>query len=314
MPVATLSLLIKEKASELGFDLCGITSVQPILEWKERFSEWLKSEMNGNMEYLSRNISMRSDPGLLVENAKSIIVTGLNYFPGSVNFNTNNFIISKYAYGDDYHKLIKGKLKILLNYIRELQPYSGGRIFADSAPIFEKAWARQAGLGWVGKNSVLINPEIGSFFFIGEIITDIELSYDKPYEKDNCRTCSKCVEACPTGAININKTIDARRCISYLTVENKSEIPLEFNGKTRSRIFGCDICQDICPWNKRAKSHNINELRPSENLIQMNTNDWVSLTEGDFEKLFKKAAIKRVKFEGLKRNISFAINSITTDN
>jgi epoxyqueuosine reductase len=260
--------------------------------------------MNAGMDYLARNTGIRTNPSLLVRGAKSIIVAGLNYYSSPMQGGDGIPIISRYAYGRDYHTVVKEKLKLLLDYIVSLQPSVEGKFFVDNGPVLEKAWAKEAGLGWIGRHSVLINREIGSFVFLGEIILNIELQYDTPYNKDNCKGCRICLDACPTRAINDDRTIDARRCISWLTVENKNTIPEEFRGKMNDRIFGCDICQEVCPWNKHAKTNNEPEFTISPALIKMSRKGWLSLSKDKYLELFSHSSVARLKYEKLTANIA----------
>ena len=256
------------------------------------------------MHYMQNNLEKRLDPSLLQEKAKSIISVLFNYFPKKTDFQTNNFIVSKYAFGKDYHFILKYKLKELLRSIEEKFGKVSARIFVDSAPVLEKAWAERAGLGWIGKNTCLINKKSGSFFFIGEIILDIELEYDVPH-KNYCGSCTKCLDACPTNALIKPYTLDSRKCISYLTIENKENLPDDLKDKFEGRIFGCDICQDVCPYNRFSIKHTEPDLLPNYKFRNLKKEDWINLNKEDFNRIFKKSALKRIKFEGLKRNIDF---------
>jgi epoxyqueuosine reductase len=299
-----LSRIIKQEALNLGFSACGIARTNRLKEDAGRLIEWLSQGMFAGMHYMHNYIEKRIDPRKLLPNAKSIITVLLNYFP-TINLDEdNNLIISKYAYGQDYHTVVKKRLKSLQLFINKQVSQPGTRIFVDSAPVLERTWAALAGLGWIGKNANLISPEHGSFVFIGEIITDIELEYDIPI-KDRCGGCTKCLQACPTGAIVSPRKIDSNRCISYCTIENKGPMPENLKGKFNNRIFGCDICQDVCPWNHKAVPHNIPELQPSHGLIAMTRNDWQNLTEKKYNELFNNSAVKRAKYSGLKRNIDY---------
>jgi epoxyqueuosine reductase len=263
----------------------------------------------GEMSYLANHFDKRLDPTMLVPGAKSVVVVLLNYFPQQLQTGTNAPIISKYAYGNDYHMVVKEKMKALFDFINtELQPIEG-RIFTDSAPVLERAWAVQAGLGWIGKNGLLINRELGSFFFIGELIVDLELEYDQPFEREYCGSCNQCLSACPTKALVKPCILDARRCISYLTIELKNSIPEEYAPKLLKRAFGCDICQDVCPWNRQPKPTNIEEFNPHPNLMQWSKEDWMGLTHEQFQILFKNSAIKRTGYNKLMENIRLAISS-----
>lgn len=293
---------IKTEAKKLGFSSCGISKARFLSEEAKNFEKWLSNGYQGSMSYLERNIDKRLDPTLLVPGSKSIISLAFNYFPPKKLIDNNNFIISKYAYGKDYHKVLKKKLKKLLFLMRERIGDIEGRVFVDSAPIHERAWAKLSGLGWVGKNSLLINKNQGSYFFLAEIICDLELEYDEPV-LNRCGNCSRCIDACPTGAITKAQVINAKKCISYLTIENKDNIPEELNDSMNNSIFGCDVCQDVCPWNKNSKPHEEIEFLPKKNLKKLRKKDWVELTEETFDRIFEGSAIKRTKYKGLKRNI-----------
>ena len=293
---------IKKEAKKLGFSSCGISKARFLSEEAKNFEKWLSNGYQGSMSYLERNIDKRLDPTLLVPGSKSVISLAFNYFPPKKLIDNNNFIISKYAYGKDYHKVLKKKLKKLLFLMRERIGDIEGRVFVDSAPIHERAWAKLSGLGWVGKNSLLINKNQGSYFFLAEIICDLELEYDEPV-LNRCGNCSRCIDACPTGAITKAQVINAKKCISYLTIENKDNIPEELNDSMNNSIFGCDVCQDVCPWNKKSKPHEEIEFLPKKNLKKLRKKDWVELTEETFDRIFEGSAIKRTKYKGLKRNI-----------
>jgi epoxyqueuosine reductase len=297
------SKLVKKKASELGFDYCGIAKADFLSDEAPLLEQWLKQEMHGKMHYLAHHFDKRLDPRLLVEGAKSVVTFMLNYYPEEKI--ENGYKIAKYAYGKDYHFVIKDKLNLLLQQLQEEIGEINGRVFVDSAPIMERAWAAKSGLGWQGKHTLLINKKAGSFFFLAEMITDLELMPDSPIG-DYCGTCRRCIEACPTEAIVGNNLLDASRCISYLTIELKEEIPTEFQGKMENWIFGCDICQDVCPWNKRfSKPHHTPDFLPNEMLKNMQQKDWKEITQEVFSKMFQKSAVKRAKYEGFIRNIRF---------
>ena len=255
------------------------------------------------MSYLEKNIDKRLDPRILVPESKSIISLTYNYYPPKKLINKNNFIISKYAYGRDYHKVLKKKLKKLFNNMKEKIGNIEGRVFVDSAPVHERAWAKLSGLGWIGKNSLLINKDVGSYFFIAEIICDLELEYDVPVS-DRCGNCTRCIDACPTNAITQAQVIDSNKCISYLTIENKNSIPKELKNEMNQSIFGCDICQDICPWNRFSTPHDEKEFLPNQKLKKLRKKDWIELTEETFNRIFEGSAIKRAKYKGLKKNIN----------
>lgn len=299
------SRLIKEQATRLGFSYCGISKATFLEKEARRLDEWLKRGYQGKMAYMENHFDKRLDPRLLVDNAKSVVSLLLNYYTEDVQEDPNSPKISKYAYGEDYHNVIKSKLRELFEFIHDNIGEVGGRIFVDSAPVMDKAWAERSGLGWIGKNANLIHPKNGSFFFIAELIIDLDLEPDGPM-KDYCGTCTRCLDACPTQAIVEPYVIDGSKCISYLTIELKDEIiPSDFKGKMDDWIFGCDICQDVCPWNRFSKKHSISEFEPHESLLKMSKADWEDLTEEVFRELFRKSAIKRTKYSGLKRNISF---------
>jgi epoxyqueuosine reductase len=300
-----LSKKIKDFAYSIGFDLIGIAPSRELTYHKTKLQKWLSAGMNADMGFLSRETGKRCDPALLLEGAKSVIVTGMSYYPAEYQGGNGTPVISRYVYGNDYHSVIGDKLKILLDYIISLVPGVRGKICVDSSPVLEKGWAREAGLGWIGKNSVIINRETGSFIFLGELVLDIELQSDKPFSEDLCGTCTLCLEACPTKAINQNKTIDARKCISWLTVENKNPIPEEFRDMMNDRIFGCDICQDVCPWNWLLKPHNNPDFELSERVKNMSGAEWASLSPDDFNLLFKKSSVKRADYSRLMSNIRF---------
>ncbi len=291
---------------EMGFIACGIAKAGFMEMEASIFENWLKQNMHGEMSYMENYFDKRLDPTKLVEGAKSVIVFLYNYFPAETLPETDNYILSKYAYGTDYHFVIKDKLKSLIKEIQEKTGEIHARAFVDSAPVLERAWAERAGLGWIGKNANFIVPKAGSFFFIAEIITDLELEYDEHKNNDFCGTCRNCIDACPTQAIVAPGVIDARKCISYLTIELRDEIPSGFMGEFEDRIFGCDICQDVCPWNRFSKPHQETKFNPGLELTQMKKADWENLTKEHFNKIFKNSAVKRTKFEGLIRNVKFA--------
>lgn len=283
---------------------CGVSKAEFLEEEAPRLEKWLKSNKHGNMQYMENNFDKRLDPRLLVDGAKTLVSLALNYFPEKVQVD-DSYKLSKYAYGEDYHFIIKWKLKELMKFISEEIGEVGGRVFVDSAPVLDRAWAKKSGLGWIGKNANLINKQAGSFFFIAELIIDLELEADGPV-KDYCGTCTACIDECPTDAIPEPFVVDGSKCISYLTIELKDEIiPREFQGKMEDWMFGCDICQDVCPWNRFSKPHSEPLLNPKPNLLGLNKRDWEDLTEEVFRDLFKNSAVKRTKFDGLKRNIDF---------
>lgn len=300
-----LTQWLKNRASALGFETCGIANAGFLENESPRLEKWLKARMHGDMTWMENHSEKRLDPTKLVEGAKSVVVLLHNYFPEKEIPTDDNFIISKYAYGKDYHLVIKEKLKILLQELSEKAGGCEGRVFVDSAPVLERAWAVKAGLGWIGKNGCLIVPGKGSFFFISEIITNLEFDYDTPLPVDFCGSCRKCIDACPTNALIAPRVLDARKCISYLTIESKNEIPEAFSGKFSDRIFGCDICQDVCPWNRFAKPNPEPQFQPYPTLLQMKKKDWAELTKEAFENLFADSAVKRAKYTELMRNIKF---------
>ncbi|HVS91497.1 MAG TPA: tRNA epoxyqueuosine(34) reductase QueG [Mucilaginibacter sp.] len=303
------SKLIKKEAKNLGFIFCGIAEAGFLQEEAPRLENWLKQGMQGEMHYMENYFDKRLDPRLLVDGARSVISLGLNYYTDLVPNDPAAPKISKYAYGDDYHHVIKHKLKRLLEIINEKIGEVNGRAFVDSAPVLDKAWAKKAGLGWVGKNTNLINTKKGSFFFLAELIVDLELEYDIPSTADHCGTCTRCIDACPTEAIVAPYVVDGSKCISYLTIELKDNIPTEFQGKMDNWVFGCDVCQDVCPWNRFSVLNREPAFQPKNELLVMNKRDWDEITEEVFQKVFKDSPVKRTKFSGLKRNIDFLRNS-----
>ena len=300
----SLSLLIREKAHDLGFDLCGIAPSRILNEHEERIKNWCSSGMNGSMEYLCRNTLTRINPVLLFPGVKSVIATGLNYFTERKQGGKGVPVISRYAYGLKYQDVIKSRLTELLEFIKDNCPGAEGKAFVDSSPVLEKAWAREAGLGWPGRHSIMINSEIGSFFFIGIIFVNVVLDYDKPFAEDHCSSCRLCIDSCPTGAINDDRTINAGKCISYLTIESKLPVPDEIASEIEGRIFGCDKCQEVCPWNKNAQPNRNSEFELPEEVKRMTPVEWRNLSEEQFKRLFNNSAILRQKFEIFKKNIS----------
>lgn len=295
---------IKSKAAELGFSFCGVSKAEFLEDEASRLEEWLKRGYQGKMHYLENHFDKRLDPTLLVPGAKSVISLIYNYFPSKDLADKSKFKIAKYAYGEDYHTVVKEKLRILLENVKQEVGEVSGRAFVDSAPVMERAWAKRSGVGWVGKNSLLLNREMGSFIFLAEMIIDLELEYDSPV-KDYCGSCTACMDACPTEAITEPYVVDGSKCISYFTIELKEEIPAEVKGKFENWIFGCDICQDVCPWNNFSKPHREERFEPETHLEAMTRQDWIEITEEVFLKLFKKSAVRRTKLSGLKRNIAF---------
>ena len=295
--------LIKVEAKRLGFLSCGISKAEFLEEEAPRLEKWLNQNRHGEMQYMENHFDKRLDPTKLVEGSKSVISLLLNYYP-SESQNPESYKISKYAYGVDYHFVIKDKLKNLLHFIQEEIGEVHGRAFVDSAPVLDKAWAAKSGLGWIGKHSNLLTQQVGSFYFIAELIVDLELEYDSPVT-DHCGTCTACIDACPTEAIVEPYVVDGSKCISYFTIELKNEIPSEFHGKFDDWMFGCDVCQDVCPWNRFSKSHSEPLFNPNAELLSFSKKDWQEITEDVFKKVFKKSPVKRTKFQGFKRNIDF---------
>lgn len=300
----TATQIIKTKAQELGFSFCGIAKAEFLEQEAPRLEEWLKRGYQGKMSYLENYFDKRLDPTLLVSGAKSVVSLVYNYYPKKDLAEDDNLKIAKYAYGEDYHFVVKDKLKILLTHLNETIGEVNGRAFVDSAPVMEGAWAQKSGLGWVGKNSLLLNRSAGSFFFLAELIIDLELEYDSP-TKDYCGTCTACMDACPTDAIAEPYVVDGSKCISYFTIELKDEIPNDVSGKFENWIFGCDICQDVCPWNRFSSPHNESRFDPSPTLENMKSDDWKEITEEVFKSVFKNSAVKRTGLKGLQRNIRF---------
>lgn len=297
------TIIIKQEAKRLGFDFCGISKADFLKEEAPRLEKWLKENKHGQMQYMENYFDKRLDPRLLVEGSKSIVSLLYNYYPEQVQ-RSDSPKISKYAYGKDYHEVIREKLKEFLLSLKEKIGNINGRAFVDSAPVMDKVWAAKSGLGWVGKNSNLINKEQGSFFFIAELIIDIELEYDGPI-KDYCGTCTKCIDACPTEAIVAPYIVDGSKCISYLTIELKEEISNEFKNKMQGWVFGCDVCQDVCPWNSFSKPHDESQFNNTNGLLNFSETEWDDMTEETFNLVFKHSAVKRTKYKGLKRNLKF---------
>ncbi|WP_233098699.1 tRNA epoxyqueuosine(34) reductase QueG [Aureibaculum flavum] len=299
----TWSSLIKAEAKRLGFLSCGISKAEFLEAEAPRLEKWLNQNMNGEMSYMENHFDKRLDPTKLVEDSKSVISLLLNYYPEKEQVD-HTFNISKYAYGTDYHFVIKDKLKNLLTFIQTEIGEVNGRAFVDSAPVLDKAWAAKSGLGWIGKHSNLLTQQVGSFYFIAELIIDLDLNYDAP-TTDHCGTCTACIDACPTQAITDPYVVDGSKCISYFTIELKNEIPNSVKGQFDDWMFGCDICQDVCPWNRFSKPHQEPLFNPHPELLEMTKKDWTELTEDVFKRVFKKSAVKRTKFTGLQRNIRF---------
>jgi epoxyqueuosine reductase len=296
--------LIKTEAKRLGFLSCGISKAQFLEEEAPRLEKWLSNNMHGKMHYMENHFDKRLDPTKLVEGSKSVISLLLNYYPSEEQKDKTAPKISKYAYGIDYHFVIKNKLKQLLEFIQQEIGEVNGRAFVDSAPVLDKAWAAKSGLGWMGKHTNLLTQQMGSFYFIAELIVDLDLDYDLP-TTDHCGSCTACIEACPTQAIVEPYVVDGSKCISYFTIELKENIPTELKGKLDDWMFGCDVCQDVCPWNRFSKPHREPLFNPHPELLAMTKKDWEEITEDTFKKVFKDSAVKRAKFSGLKRNIQF---------
>jgi epoxyqueuosine reductase len=297
------SQLIKAESKRLGFLSCGISKAEFLEDEAPRLESWLNKNHHGQMTYMENHFDKRLNPKLLVDDSKSVISLILNYFP-SEEQNSDSYKISKYAYGQDYHFVIKEKLKELLNTIQSQIGDVSGRAFVDSAPVLDKAWAAKSGLGWIGKNSNLITQKVGSFYFIAELIIDLELEYDYA-TTDHCGTCTACIDACPTDAIVAPYVVDGSKCVSYFTIELKDNLPLEMKGQFDDWAFGCDVCQDVCPWNRFSKAHQEPLFNPNPELLSFSKRDWDEITNETFNKIFKNSAVKRTKFEGFKRNINF---------
>ena len=301
----TNTRFIKSRAQQLGFDYCGIARAAYLEDDARRLETWLQKGMHGTMQYMENHFDLRVDPAKLVPGAKSVITLLLNYFPTEKQ-NENAPKISKYAFGKDYHEVIREKLNSLMDSIKSSIGEIHGRGFVDSAPVLERTWAQRSGLGWVGKNGNLINKQSGSFFFIATLITDLELEYDDPFAKDYCGTCTKCIDACPTDAILPDKVIDGSKCISYFTIELKEIlIPENVKGKFEDWMFGCDICQDICPWNRFSRPTKENAFKPIAEVLDLSSKEWNEMSEESFKKVFSQSPLRRSKFNGIKRNLKF---------
>lgn len=298
------TLWIKQEAQRLGFHTCGISEAVFLEEEAPLLELWLNKGYQGKMSYMENHFDMRLDPRLIVPGAKSVISLLYNYYPEQVQ-NKNSYKISKYAYGEDYHHVIKNKLKEMVRGMKNVFGDFEARVFTDSAPILERAWAQKSGLGWLGKHSLLLTKDQGSFFFLAEIILDVALNYDPPFATDHCGTCTRCIDACPTDAILPDNTVDGSKCISYFTIELRDEIPEAVRDNFDDWAFGCDICQDVCPWNRFSKPHHESKFKPDNRLLEFSKNDWEEITEEAFKSIFKKSAVKRTKYEGFKRNIKF---------
>lgn len=306
MSPSAYTRILKETAQRLGFDYCGISRADFLEQEAPRLEQWLTGNMHGKMHYMEKWFDLRLDPRKLVPGAKSVVSLLVNYYPRESTLSQSAPKISRYAYGKDYHVVIKDKLKLLLEEIQEKIGEVNGRCFVDSAPVLEKAWAAKSGLGWIGKNSNLINKHSGSYFFIAELILDLELEYDLPVS-DYCGTCTRCIDACPTEAIIKPNVVDGSRCISYFTIELKENFPIPpaMKGTFDDWVFGCDVCQEVCPWNRFATPHTDNHFEPAPELTGMEKSEWKEITEDVFKKVFGKSAVKRAGYKGLKRNLEF---------
>ncbi len=303
--VKEITEAIKEEALRLGFIDCGFSKAEELPEDAKRLKAWLDKGYNARMGYMANHFEKRTDPTLLVDGSQSIISLLYNYFSDKEQHDPDAPVLSKYAYGKDYHFVLKEKMNLLFEFIKTIFPGAEGRVFVDSAPVLDRAWAQRAGLGWIGKNSNLISRTAGSFVFIGELILNIELEYNEIPESDFCGSCTRCIEACPTGSILENRTLDAERCISYQTIENRGDISPGLEGKLSNRIFGCDICQDVCPWNRKALNHLEPEFEPSADLLGMSAEDWSNLDNGAFTRMFRDSPVKRAGYEKLKGSMRF---------
>lgn len=295
---------IKDEAQRLGFTACGISQATFLEDEAPRLEKWLQNNYHGSMHYMENHFDKRLDPRLLMPGAKSVISLLYNYYPSQIQ-TKDSYLISKYAYGEDYHHVIKKKLKEMVASMQAVFGDFQARVFTDSAPIMERAWAQKSGLGWLGKHSLLINKTKGSFFFLAEIILDLEFNYDQSFKTDHCGSCTRCIDACPTEAILPNNTIDGSKCISYFTIESKDEIPTDFKNNFENWAFGCDICQDVCPWNRFSQPHQEPKFQPDERLLKFNKTQWEEITEDVFKEIFRRSAVKRTKFKGFERNIRF---------
>lgn len=296
--------LIKDEAKRLGFESCGISKAVFLEQEAKNLETWLKMGLQGEMSYLENHFDKRLDPRLLVDGAKSVISLSFNYYPEKQQI-SDTYKIAKYAYGDDYHDVLKIKLKELLHFIEINIGDVNGRAFVDSAPVMERAWAQKSGLGWIGKNTLLLQKKKGSFHFLAELIINLDLAYDIPFINNFCGNCTKCMDACPTNAISNEGYLKANQCISYLTIELKNDIPAEFKSKMDDWIFGCDICQDVCPWNSFSTFHQEKAFFSNNNLLKFSEKEWIEITNDVFMQIFKKSPLKRTKYSGIIRNINF---------
>lgn len=303
--ISLRSKAIKEEALRLGFTDCGFSSAALLTEDSKRLKDWLEKDYHGRMGYMANHFEKRTDPSILVEGARTVISLLYNYYTDKKLSDPKAPVLSKYAYGKDYHFVLKEKMNQLFDFIKDQDPKAEGRLFVDSAPVLDRAWAREAGLGWIGKNSMLISRKAGSFVFIGEIILNLELEYNQIPEGDFCGSCTRCVDACPTNAILDNRSLDARKCISYQTIENKGEIDPSLEGKLESRFFGCDICQDVCPWNRKAQVHIEPEFEALPEMLELSAEEWLKLDRDTYTRIFKKSPVKRAGFDKLKATLDF---------
>jgi epoxyqueuosine reductase len=303
LSVSSRTALVKKLAHQTGFDFCGISKAEFLEEEAPLLEKWLKAGHHGKMQYMERNYDKRLNPKKLVPGAKSVITLLYNYYPQKELPKEDNYHIARYAYGQDYHQVIKHKMRELIEGLRTEIGEIQGRMFVDSAPVMERAWAQRSGAGWIGKNTLLITKDSGSYFFLSELITDLELNADGPIA-DYCGSCTRCIDSCPTDAISPYQ-VDASKCISYYTIELRDEIPIEAKGKFENWIFGCDICQEVCPWNRFSKPHRETQFMPIDDLFEMRKDQWEELDEDSFRDLFQGSAVKRTKYQGLKRNIRF---------
>lgn len=300
-----LSAAIKGKASELGFAECGFSKAEALPEDAQRLKTWLEKGYHARMGYMGNHFEKRTDPSQLVEGARTVISLLYNYYTDRIQEDPNAPILSKYAYGKDYHFVLKDKMHLLFDFIKSLHPEAEGRVFVDSAPVLDRAWAKKAGLGWIGKNSMLISRKAGSFVFIGEIILNLELPCNEIPESDFCGSCTRCIEACPTGAILGNRTLDSERCISYQTIENKGEISPGLEGRLSGRIFGCDICQDVCPWNRKALVHREPEFDPGREVMELTKEGWQNMSRESYKSLFHQSPVQRAGYRKLMGTLAF---------
>lgn len=305
--ISEISKLVRAEALRLGFADCGFSRAEALPEDATRLKDWLELGYHARMHYMANHFEKRTDPTLLVEGSKSVISLLYNYYTERQQEDPEAPVLSKYAYGRDYHFVMKEKMNLLFEYINSQFGPVQGRIFVDSAPVLDRAWAQKAGLGWIGKNSILISRKAGSFVFIGEIILDTEFEYNQVPEGDFCGSCTRCIEACPTEAILSNRTLDAQKCISYQTIENKGPVDTELQDKLSNRIFGCDICQDVCPWNRNILTHQEPQFEAPEELLRLSREDWVQLDRDRYQHLFRESPVKRAGYEKLKGNISFTV-------